>query len=255
MQRCRISWSLVLLGLVIPCAAVNPEGTGQPRPLTPPQHFQKLAHTYSIVAWDPDNGDLGVAVQSKFPNVGGIVPWARAGVGAVATQSLANTAYGERALELMAQGATAEEALRVVMRTDTSLQDRQVGMVDAHGNAVRVTVVFLGDYIDRGPRTRDCIDAILELPDRHGVELVCLRGNHEDWMPSPSTHKYDDVLLAQDFVLREPDGGIYVHAGLDPAIDQMDEQSLEALLWGHPGFPASYLGSHEVVYGHRGDRN
>jgi hypothetical protein len=152
MQRRRISWSLVLLGLVIPCAAVNPEGTGQPRPLTPPQHFQKLAHTYSIVAWDPDNGDLGVAVQSKFPNVGGIVPWARAGVGAVATQSLADTAYGERALELMAQGATAEEALRVVMRTDTSLQDRQVGMVDAHGNAVRVTVVFLGDYIDRGPR-------------------------------------------------------------------------------------------------------
>ena len=44
------------------------------------------------------------------------------------------------------------------------------------------TVVFLGDYIDRGPRTRDCIDAILELPDRHGVQLVCLRGNHEDWM-------------------------------------------------------------------------
>ncbi len=53
---------------------------------------------------DPTNGDLGVAVQSKFPNVGGIVPWARAGVGAVATQSLSNTTFGEKGLELMAGG-------------------------------------------------------------------------------------------------------------------------------------------------------
>jgi uncharacterized Ntn-hydrolase superfamily protein len=78
-------------------------------------------------------------VQSKFPNVGGIVPWGRAGVGAVATQSLGNTAYGERGLDLIAQGATAEEALRIVMRTDTMLQDRQVGMVDARGNAASFT--------------------------------------------------------------------------------------------------------------------
>jgi uncharacterized Ntn-hydrolase superfamily protein len=104
-----------------------------------PSHLQKLAHTYSIVAYDSSTGDLGVAVQSKFPNVGGIVPWARSGVGAVATQSLANTAYGERGLDLIAQGATAEEALRIVMRTDTMLQDRQVGMVDARGNAASFT--------------------------------------------------------------------------------------------------------------------
>ncbi|MDQ3224721.1 MAG: DUF1028 domain-containing protein [Gemmatimonadota bacterium] len=101
--------------------------------------MQKLAHTYSIVAYDSTTGDLGVAVQSKFPNVGGIVPWARAGVGAVATQSLANTAYGERGLDLIAQGSTAEEALRTVMRTDTMLQDRQVGLVDARGNAASFT--------------------------------------------------------------------------------------------------------------------
>jgi uncharacterized Ntn-hydrolase superfamily protein len=80
-----------------------------------------------------------VAVQSKFPNVGGIVPWGRADIGAVATQSLANTAYGERGLDLIAQGATAGEALRIVMRTDTMLQDRQVGMVDARGNAASFT--------------------------------------------------------------------------------------------------------------------
>jgi uncharacterized Ntn-hydrolase superfamily protein len=106
---------------------------------TPPSHFHKLAHTYSIVAYDSATGDLGVAVQSKFPNVGGIVPWARSGFGAVATQSLGNTAYGELGLELIAQGATAEEALRIIMRTDTMLQDRQVGMVDTRGNAASFT--------------------------------------------------------------------------------------------------------------------
>jgi len=108
-------------------------------PTAAPSHGVKLAHTYSIVAYDSATGDLGVAVQSKFPNVGGIVPWGRAGVGAVATQSLANTAYGERGLDLIAQGASAEEALRIVMRTDSMLQDRQVGLVDARGNAASFT--------------------------------------------------------------------------------------------------------------------
>ena len=99
----------------------------------------KRAHTYSIVAYDSVTGDLGIAVQSKFPNVGGIVPWARSGVGAVATQSLGNTDYGEKGLELIAQGATAPEALRIVMRSDPRPAQRQVGMVDARGNAASWT--------------------------------------------------------------------------------------------------------------------
>src|SRR6185295_11338961 len=91
----------------------------RPPSLVPrPTDLLKRAHTYSIVAYDSATGDLGVAVQSKFPNVGGIVPWARSGVGAVATQSLGNTEYGERGLELIALGATAPEALRTVMRSD-----------------------------------------------------------------------------------------------------------------------------------------
>ncbi len=108
-------------------------------PTKPPRHLSKLAHTYSIVAFDAVTGDLGVAVQSKFPNVGGIVPWAKAGVGAVATQSLSNTAFGERGLDLVAQGATGPAALKIVMSTDTMLEDRQVGIVDAQGNAASFT--------------------------------------------------------------------------------------------------------------------
>ena len=105
----------------------------------PPPDFQKRAHTYSIVAYDSATGDLGIAVQSKFPNVGGLVPWAKAGVGAVATQALSNTDYGEKGLELMARGATAPEAMRIIMRTDPQPSQRQVGMVDAHGNSASWT--------------------------------------------------------------------------------------------------------------------
>ena len=114
------------------------QGLQQP-PQPPPADFLKRAHTYSIVAYDSVTGDLGIAVQSKFPNVGGLVPWARAGVGAVATQSLSNTDYGEKGLELIARGATAPEAMRIIMRGDTRPSQRQVGMVDAHGNAASWT--------------------------------------------------------------------------------------------------------------------
>jgi len=109
------------------------------QPVVAPADLARRVHTYSIVAYDSATGDLGVAVQSKFPNVGGIVPWAKAGVGAVATQSLAHTAYGDDGLRLMAMGATAPEAMRIVMRSDPRPSQRQVGMVDAHGNSASWT--------------------------------------------------------------------------------------------------------------------
>lgn len=109
------------------------------QPNVRPSDLLKRVHTYSIVAYDSATGDLGVAVQSKFPNVGGIVPWAKAGVGAVATQSLGNTDYGEKGLELMLLGATAPEAMRVVMRSDPRPAQRQVGMIDAQGHAASWT--------------------------------------------------------------------------------------------------------------------
>ncbi len=65
--------------------------------------------TFSIVARDPQTGELGIAVQSKFLAVGAVVPWARAGVGAIATQSWANTSYGSHGLQLLAEGLSASE--------------------------------------------------------------------------------------------------------------------------------------------------
>jgi uncharacterized Ntn-hydrolase superfamily protein len=114
-------------------------GLALQHPSARPPDLLKRAHTYSIVAYDSVTGDVGVAVQSKFPNVGGIVPWARSGVGAVATQSLGNTDYGEKGLELMARGATAPEVMAIVMRGDPRPAQRQVGMVDARGNAASWT--------------------------------------------------------------------------------------------------------------------
>ena len=95
--------------------------------------------TFSIVAADPEPGDWGIAVASKFPCVGAVVPWARAGVGAVATQSWANTAFGPEGLALMGRGAAAEEALHLLVEADDGREDRQVGLVDPAGRAATFT--------------------------------------------------------------------------------------------------------------------
>ena len=95
--------------------------------------------TYSIVAFDPATGDLGVAVQSKFFGVGSVVPWAKAGVGAVATQAYVNTTYGPRGLKLMAGGTAPAEVLKQLTKTDPVRDLRQAGMVDAQGRAAGYT--------------------------------------------------------------------------------------------------------------------
>jgi len=98
-----------------------------------------LAHTYSIVARDPRTGELGVAVQSHYFSVGPIVPWAEAGVGAVATQSLVLVDYGPLGLDLMRRGHTARQALDALLAADSTNEGRQVAMVDAKGNVAAYT--------------------------------------------------------------------------------------------------------------------
>lgn len=95
--------------------------------------------TYSIVARDPGTGELGVAVQSHWFSVGALVPWAEAGVGAVATQSFVDASYGPLGLSLMKAGRTAPEALAALLAADSGREVRQVGMVDAKGNVATHT--------------------------------------------------------------------------------------------------------------------
>ncbi|KPL59450.1 DUF1028 domain-containing protein [Rossellomorea vietnamensis] len=95
--------------------------------------------TYSIVGFDPEEKEWGIAVQSKFLGVGSVVPFAKAGVGAVATQSYANTSYGPYALQLMEEGKTAEEALDIIIKDDPERPLRQVGLIDACGNPATFT--------------------------------------------------------------------------------------------------------------------
>ena len=96
-------------------------------------------HTFSIVARDPETGDLGVAVASKFLAVGAVVPFAQAGVGAVATQSYANTSFGPRGLAMMAAGAAPELVVRAFEDSDPGIASRQFGLVDAAGRSATYT--------------------------------------------------------------------------------------------------------------------
>ncbi len=95
--------------------------------------------TFSIVGFDADKLEWGVGVASRFLAVGAYVPFARAGAGAIATQALANLAYGSEGLALLAGGMSAAEALQALTDADGGRDERQVGMVDAHGAAATYT--------------------------------------------------------------------------------------------------------------------
>jgi len=98
-----------------------------------------LIATFSIIACDTAAGELGVAVASRFFSVGSVVPWARAGIGAVATQSFANTSFGWRGIELLEKGATPAEAVQILTRNDSAPQKRQFGIVSADGRSATYT--------------------------------------------------------------------------------------------------------------------
>jgi len=119
-RRAALAWAAVL--------APVPALAEPPRPAT-----------FSIVAADPAAGEVGVAVASRFFAVGAVVPYARAGVGAVATQASANTTWGPGALELLARGASAAETLAILARADDGRDRRQAGVVAAGGAAASYT--------------------------------------------------------------------------------------------------------------------
>jgi uncharacterized Ntn-hydrolase superfamily protein len=104
-----------------------------------PAHAARQPSTFSIVAWDSVTQELGVAVESKYFSVGRVVPWARAGVGAVATQANVNATYGPRALEMLASGTAPDEILRRFAAGDSLWDSRQFAAVDARGRAATWT--------------------------------------------------------------------------------------------------------------------
>jgi len=95
--------------------------------------------TFSIVGFDPETGDLGVAVQSKFFAVGSVVPWAKAGVGAVASQAFGNTTFGPRGLRLLEEGVPVQDVIARLLADDADRAQRQVGVVDAQGVSAAYT--------------------------------------------------------------------------------------------------------------------
>jgi uncharacterized Ntn-hydrolase superfamily protein len=124
-----VAVSSVAMMLMIPTSsAQNNQSQSQTRarPLRP-------VHTFSIVARDPETGELGVAVQSHWFSVGSTVPWAEAGVGAVATQSFVDPSYGKLGLELMRLGKSGPDALKALLAGDEGREVRQVAMIDAQG--------------------------------------------------------------------------------------------------------------------------
>ena len=106
----------------------------------------QLIHTFSIVAYDPQKGEWGVAVQSKFLAAAAVVSWARANAGSVATQSYANVSYGFRGLDLMEGGVSAAETIQQLTKEDENKELRQIGVVDKHGRASAYTGAKCHDW-------------------------------------------------------------------------------------------------------------
>jgi homoserine O-acetyltransferase len=125
------AWQQVSLAIVLLLARAE-------SPLRADEALPPLG-TFSIVAYDPATGDLGVAVASKVLGVGSIVPFAKANVGAIATQSRANTAYGPEGLELLAGGQDAEATIQTLTDADDQREHRQLGVVDAKGRPAAFT--------------------------------------------------------------------------------------------------------------------
>ncbi|MBN1363130.1 MAG: DUF1028 domain-containing protein [Sedimentisphaerales bacterium] len=120
--------AILMLTLCLPAAAGARMISGEP-----------LTHTFSIVACDPNSGQMGVAVQSHWFSVGSIVAWAEAGVGAVATQSLVNVSFGPRGLDLLRAGRSPQEALNELTESDEGRDFRQLALIDPNGSVAAFT--------------------------------------------------------------------------------------------------------------------
>lgn len=149
---------------------------------------EAFAHTYSIVARDTVTGEMAVGVQSHWFSVGSLVPWGKAGVGVVATQSFVNPAYGPKGLELMANGASASEALSLLVEEDGGRDYRQVAFLDAHGSVS----AFTGDK---------CVEAAEDLTGKNfSVQANMMLNDKVVPAMAEAFMRYSDYPLAERVV-------------------------------------------------------
>ncbi len=143
--RLAIAFALIAAGIGVAALLGLPPAGGEHPADGPPLRYGPDAPgtvataTFSIVGWDPATGEVGVAVASKVLSVGSVVPWAKAGVGAVATQAWANVDYGPDGLAMLAEGATAAEVVKRLTDADPEAARRQLGVVDGKGGAAGFT--------------------------------------------------------------------------------------------------------------------
>ncbi len=149
---------------------------------------EPLAHTYSIVAFDPETGDMGVAVQSHWFSVGTLVTWAEAGVGAIATQSFVNPAYGPQGLALLKTGLSAEKVVEVLVSMDEGKDFRQLAVIDRNGNAASYT----------GPK---CIQAAGNQVGKNYSVQANLMDNAEIWPAMAKAFEESSGPLAERLIV------------------------------------------------------
>jgi uncharacterized Ntn-hydrolase superfamily protein len=180
--------------------------------------------TFSIVAYDPETQELGVAVQSKFLAVGWLVPWAKAGVGAVATQSYANTTYGPRGLELLAEETSPDEVIKQLTEADDGRARRQVGVIDDQGRAATYT-------------GEECVEwAGGKVGENYAVQGNILAGEEVVTAMAEAFEKAEGELGARLLAALE--------AGQEKGGDRRGMQSAALLIvrdgWGYGGFNDRY---------------
>jgi len=150
-SRLLLLLAAVCIGFIFPARSINAQENSERE--SSPNRPHRPVHTFSIVARDPVTGELGVAVQSHWFSVGTTVPWAEAGVGAIATQSFVDPSYGKLGLELMRSGKSAPDALKALLAGDASPEVRQVGMIDAQGRVAshtgKMNIQSAGNYVGK----------------------------------------------------------------------------------------------------------
>lgn len=196
-----------------------------------------IAHTFSIVARDPDTGEMAVGVQSHWYSVGTIVSWAESGVGVVATQSFVNPAYGPDGLVLMKSGISASNALKELIQDDVGKAYRQVAMLDRNGNVDVFTGPLCIKYAEHQVGRNYAVQANMMLNDD---VVPAIASSFEKNAGSPLAERVilalkagqtagGDIRGKQSAVLLVVDGSVAKYPWMDKKIDLRVDDAGEPL--------------------------